>query len=61
MGELTIKLDDVRLLEALTEMASVHRHPIEAEVLGLLEKAVQEHARGLGHSAARARNQRHDI
>jgi hypothetical protein len=47
MGELTIKLDDGKLLEALAEMASIHRQPIEAEINNLLKKAVEDHARRL--------------
>ncbi len=36
MGEITIRLDDTKLLKALEEMASVHGHPIESEIEGVL-------------------------
>lgn len=47
MGELTIKLEDSKLLKALAEMAAVHRQPIEVEINELLQRAVNEHARRL--------------
>jgi antitoxin FitA len=45
MGELTIRLDDAKLIQALEEMASVHGKPLEDEVRAVLERAVEEHAR----------------
>ena len=45
MGELTIRLDDVKLVEALTEMAKVRRHSIDHEINEALRRAVQEHKR----------------
>ena len=45
MGVLTIRLDDVKLVEALTEMAKVRRHSIDHEINEALRRAVQEHER----------------
>ena len=45
MGEITIRLDDSRLLKALEEMASVHGRPIEVEIEGVLKRAIEQHER----------------
>ena len=47
MGELTIKLDDAELLEALTEMAKARKHSLDDEVTAALRRAVAEHERKL--------------
>jgi plasmid stability protein len=47
MGELTIRLKDMGLLQALEEMASVHGKSVEAEVLALIEGAVADYERRL--------------
>ena len=45
MGELTIKLNDAKLLQALADMAKAHRHSINSEVMEALRRAVAEHER----------------
>jgi hypothetical protein len=45
MGELTIRLDDTELLDALGELAKMHNCSIEEEINNLLQKAVRERAR----------------
>jgi hypothetical protein len=45
MGELTIKLDDAKLIEALTNMAKVRRHSLDDEINEVLRRAVEEHER----------------
>jgi plasmid stability protein len=47
MGELTIRLDDARLVKALEDMASVHGKSVEAEVRLVIENAVAEYQRRL--------------
>lgn len=42
MGEMNIKVDDERLLEGLSEMAKAHNRSLEMEILGVLQKAVEE-------------------
>lgn len=45
MGELTIRLDDGKLVEALTEMAKVRGHSIDEEINEALRRAIEEHER----------------
>lgn len=47
MGEVTIRLDDARLLKTLEDMASVHGTTIEAEARSAIENAAVEHQRRL--------------
>ncbi len=47
MGELTIRLDDTELLDALGELAKMHNCSIEEEINNLLQKAVRERAKRL--------------
>jgi len=47
MGELRIRIEDARLLEALTEMARAHNHTVEAEVEELVQNALEKRARRL--------------
>ena len=43
MGEITIRVSDVTVLNALEEMASIHGRPVEEEALSVLERAVEDH------------------
>lgn len=43
MGEITIRVSDATVIEALEEMASIHGRPVEEEVLSVLERAVENH------------------
>ena len=43
MGELTVKLSDTQLVEALTEMAKVRRHSVDDEVADAVRRAVEAH------------------
>lgn len=45
MGELTIRLGDAKLVEALEEMAKVRKHSVDREVNEVLRRAVEEHRR----------------
>lgn len=45
MGELTIRVEDAKLVEALTEMAKVRQHSIDHEINEVLRRAVKEHER----------------
>ena len=45
MGELTIRLDDAKLVEALTEMAKARSHSVDHEVNEALRRAVEDHER----------------
>lgn len=47
MGELLIKLKDAKLLEALEQMAALHRRPVEDEVESLIQRATEDHQRRL--------------
>jgi len=47
MGELTIRLKDAGLVQALEEMASLHGKSVEAEVQALIEGAVADYERRL--------------
>jgi len=42
MGEITIRVSDATVIEALEQMASIHGRPIEEEALSLLERAVED-------------------
>lgn len=43
MSELTIRIEDARLTDALSEMASLRQRTVEAQVRELLEKAVRDY------------------
>ncbi|MDN2582593.1 hypothetical protein [Aquibium sp. ELW1220] len=43
MGEITIRLSDATVIEALEEMASIHGRPVEEEARSVLERAVEDH------------------
>ena len=43
MGEITIRVSDATVIEALEEMASLHGRPVEEEALSVLERAVDDH------------------
>ena len=45
MGELTIRLEDAKLVEALTEMAKARRRSVDHEINEALRRAVEEHER----------------
>lgn len=45
MGELTIRVEDAKLLKALEQMALVHGTSVEDEVHRVLAQAVENHAR----------------
>jgi plasmid stability protein len=45
MGELTIKVEDAELVEALTEMARRRQHSVGDEVTDALRRAVVEYER----------------
>lgn len=45
MGELTIQLDDAKLVEALRDMAKAHHHTVDEEVSAALQNAVADHER----------------
>lgn len=47
MGELTIRLEDAKLLETLEQMAALHGRPVAAEVEDLVRRAAVEHRRRL--------------
>jgi plasmid stability protein len=47
MGEITIRVSDATVVEALEELASKHGRPIEEEALSILERAIDEHRRGI--------------
>jgi endonuclease V-like protein UPF0215 family len=47
MGELTIRLEDAKLVEALTEMAKARKHSVDHEINEALRRAVEEHERRL--------------
>jgi plasmid stability protein len=54
MGEITIRVSDATVMEALEEMASIHGRPVEEEVLSVLQRAVENH-RHKGDLVERAR------
>lgn len=45
MGELTIHLEDAKLLETLEQMAASHGRPVAEEVEALVRRAAEEHRR----------------
>lgn len=47
MGDVTIRLSDARLLEALGEMADAHQQTLESEIYRVLESAVEERRKRL--------------
>lgn len=45
MGELTIRVEDAKLVEALTKMAKARKHSVDHEINEVLRRAVEEHER----------------
>ena len=41
MGEITIRVSDATVMEALEEMASIHGRPVEREIEGVLARAIE--------------------